>query len=201
MANLPPGMKPMLRKVVSDGGDELLQFYAEREQRLLGAARAVAQSHETNLANVPEYSDERVSERTDELTDGLFALVEGDFSEFFADLYVASAADADAKTPDRATAYADLTPDEWREQKTKWADGWREQGLEGTDDELATAHITTQFGIPKQAFYDVVVDWSDDAHGRKLEYFFGGYPYDPDRDVYPIVGLTTAETAIRWVVE
>jgi hypothetical protein len=62
----------------------------------------------------------------------------------------------------------------WAEQRAEWADSWREQGLEGTDRELSTAHVGARFDMDLEEFEKLVVDWSSEREKRALRQLLAG---------------------------
>lgn len=193
MSEIPAHVKPVLKRVVADGGDELLRFYAEKEDEMLSLAKR--QADVTDGLDAGDVPDVDVEARAEQLIDGLMALMEGSFPAFYAEQYIDTHADDNAKLPpEKARRYADLSADEWEEQKSDWADGWRNEGLEGTDDELARAHVTTRFGVSLEAFAQYVVTWGTGTQADRMEEFFGGTSFGSER--YTFVGLGTAEGII-----
>lgn len=193
-----PGMKTLAKQLLSGGQiGELLTFMGEKERAHLDLAEELAADFGVE-APTPLGAGDYEAFRAEQLRDGLMALAESDFPAFHVRQVFETYADDDTtKGAAEAMAYADMTADEFEDEKAAWAEGWRERGLEGTDEELASAHVTTRYGLELATFQRYVVGCAND--GDALETFLGGEPYEQGRETYVYLGLTTAETYLEHV--
>lgn len=189
--------KHLITQMLNQGGTELFEFLAEKEDAHLELAERMTEDFRLD-GSVPRQD---IEGRAEELKDGIVALASDTFPAFYVRTYFERMAEDTEKDADDALKYISTEglTDDWQEQKAAWAEGWREQGLEGTDDELAHAHVASRFGITLEEFESYVVDWRDEKFADRLETFLGGMPYQPGRTQRPLfVGLTTAETALQY---
>ncbi|WP_058365053.1 hypothetical protein [Haloparvum sedimenti] len=83
-------------------------------------------------------------------------------------LYVDEVAPETLTDADDAAQYAGMDPEDWQAQIESWADYYREQGMEGTDRELAAGHVSAKFGVDLDTFEDEIVAWTPTATYERL---------------------------------
>ncbi|WP_254763362.1 hypothetical protein [Natrinema marinum] len=165
----------------SQQAEAFLSIVAHRERRIM---EAVADLQEAVDADVDQLEGlPSVDDRVEQIRSMALAMVD----ESLPSWYVQEAIDID--NADEAAQYADLTDEEWQTTKETWADRYREQGVEGGVDELATAHVRARFNVDDlETFREAVVEWSDERQQAVLEEALAG-------------GLEMAEQGIRDVTD
>jgi hypothetical protein len=142
----------------------LTLLLAQEEEQLQEAVDELVETPGADVAvDVVDPED-----RSGQLRAGLKAVVNGDVPEQWVREYAA------LEHADEAAQYAGAHDDAWQGQCAEWAERWRENGLEGTDAELAEAFIRSRYGVPKDEFEAVVVEWDDDREKDALRQLLAG---------------------------
>jgi hypothetical protein len=104
-----------------------------------------------------------VDDRREELLGAVEAMTNGDLRAWFFSSEGPAARWLDQ--PEDAAAYADLEPEEWRDQIERWADTYRSQGVgdDLSDGDVAARHVERKFGVDIDTFEQQVVEWSPGA--------------------------------------
>jgi len=95
------------------------------------------------------------SARQEGLQSLVVAQMSGDLEGWYADHVLSEHVENESN----AAAYLTLEPEDWAEQKATWAEMYREQGAEGSDDALAEHHVQEQFGVSLSEFEREIVEW------------------------------------------
>lgn len=156
------GMAAMAKQILkSEGGKAMFSIITGAER---GLVASVKEQHDAlgidEIGALPDSED-----RAEELYQLALAKVNGRFPAFAVENQYGSRLD----NAEEAAEFAALDVDEWEEQKAEWADRYRSQGVEGTDEELAEAHVRARYDVDMATFETLVVDWSDDREARELE--------------------------------
>lgn len=142
----------------------ITMLLAQEEEQLQEAVAELVEATGADL-DVDVHDSEERSER---LRAGLKGMVNGDVPGAWV------AHETDLEHADEAAEFASADVDEWTEQCAEWAERWRDSGLEGTDAELADAHIRSRYGVTKAAFEELVVEWDDDRVNDALRSMLAG---------------------------
>lgn len=166
----------------SKQAEAFLSIVAHRERRIMEAVadlqEAVNDDDIERLEGLPSVDD-----RVEQIRSMALAMIDDSLPAW----YVEEAIDID--NAEEAAQYADLTDEEWQTTKETWADRYREQGVEGGIDELATAHVRTRFDVDDlETFREAVVDWPSERQQAVLEEALAG-------------GLEMAEQGIHDVTD
>lgn len=145
-----PGESEQIRAIAG------AQAELERQQRDALEAALIATGY-PDLSGLLEPLPDH-EERVQQLCDALAAKLKNDPWGAWSAHYTPDALEAEA-----AAEYAAMKPGEWKQQRDRWAERYREMAdvaTEGmSDDELVTAHIRTTFGVEPETFESVVVRW------------------------------------------
>ena len=156
------GKVAMARRMLNNEQAEAVFRIVSTVERALTAS--VKEQHDAlgidEIGALPDPED-----RAEELHQLAIAKVNGRFPAFAVENQYGSR----LENAEEAAEFAALDVDEWEEQKAEWADRYRSQGVEGTDEELAEAHIRARYDVDMATFETLVVDWSDDREARELE--------------------------------
>jgi len=151
------------RLLETDAMDHLTRVLAQSEHELLQAAQALDEAHGNDtIQNVPN-----IEERQAALKSLLRALV----TESLDDVWIEEIAPELLDNPDRAKEYLGMDAEKWDAQRERWADSYRENGADGTDEQLAAYHVRQTFGVDMEEFEDRVVNWNA---GEEAEDLFAG---------------------------
>ncbi|MFA9415168.1 hypothetical protein [Natrinema sp. HArc-T2] len=165
----------------SKQAEAFLSIVAHRERRIMEAVVDLQEATDADIdviEGVPSVDD-----RVEQIRSMALAMIDESLPEW----YITEA--MDLENAEEAAQYADLTADEWETTKETWADRYREQGIEGDVDELATAHVRARFDVDDlETFREGVVEWPDDRQRAVLEEALAG-------------GLEMAEQGIEDVTE
>ena len=165
----------------SKQAEAFLSIVAHRERRIMEAVVDLQEATDADIdviEGVPSVDD-----RVEQIRSMALAMIDESLPEW----YVQEA--VDLENAEEAAQYADLTEEEWQMTKETWADRYREQGIEGDVDELATAHVRARFDVDDlETFREAVVEWPDDRQRAVLEEALAG-------------GLEMAEQGIENVTE
>jgi|GEM_PF-1541124 len=165
----------------SKQAEAFLSIVAHRERRIMEAVVDLQEAADADIDVVEGVPS--VDDRVEQIRSMALAMID----ESLPSWYVQEA--MDLENAEEAAQYADLTADEWETTKETWADRYREQGIEGDVDELATAHVRARFDIDDlETFREGVVEWPDDRQRAVLEEALAG-------------GLEMAEQGIEDVTE
>ena len=165
----------------SKQAEAFLSIVAHRERRIMEAVADLQESVDADVDVVEGVPS--VDDRVEQIRSMALAMID----ESLPSWYVQEA--MDLENAEEAAQYADLTADEWETTKETWADRYREQGIEGDVDELATAHVRARFDVDDlETFREGVVEWPDDRQRAVLEEALAG-------------GLEMAEQGIEDVTE
>lgn len=181
------GKMQMMQKMMSDPAafvdTEMMQgitlLLAQEEEQLQESVAALVEAADTDVG----VDVEDPEARSGQLRAGLKAMVNGDIPA----TWVRTQSDVDLEHVDEAAEFANADPDDWQAQCQEWAERWRENGLEGTDAELADAHIRSRYGVTKATFEDVVVEWDADRVDATLRELLVG----PIEDVQDQIDAVT----------
>ncbi|SES70491.1 hypothetical protein [Natrinema hispanicum] len=161
--------------------EAFLSIVAHRERRIMEAVVDLQEATDADIDVIDGVPS--VDDRVEQIRSMALAMIDESLPEW----YITEA--MDLENAEEAAQYADLTADEWETTKETWADRYREQGIEGDVDELATAHIRARFDIDDlETFREAVVEWPDDRQRAVLEEALAG-------------GLEMAEQGIEDVTE
>lgn len=136
--------------------EALVTIIAELEYRQL---EAVENLHSALDVDGLEVTGDR-EQRQEQLKELIEAIASGDVTEH----WFANVASEHIENPEKATAYADLSEDEWEDQIEQWADAYRSRipdAEDMTDRELAAEHIYRTFGVGIDEFEREVVSFSE----------------------------------------
>ncbi|WP_455448603.1 hypothetical protein [Natrinema thermotolerans] len=165
----------------SKQAEAFLSIVAHRERRIMEAVVDLQEAADADIdviEGVPSVDD-----RVEQIRSMALAMIDESLPEW----YVQEA--MDLENAEEAAQYADQTEEEWQETKETWADRYREQGIEGGVDELATAHVRTRFDVDDlETFRQAVVEWPNERQQAVLEEALAG-------------GLEMAEQGIRDVTD
>nr|WP_239642047.1 hypothetical protein [Natrinema versiforme] len=166
----------------SQQAEAFLSIVAHRERRIMEAVadlqEAVDDEDVEPLEGLPSVDD-----RVEQIRSMALAMVDDSLPSWYVEEAI------DIENAGEAAQYADLTPEEWQTTKETWAERYREQDLEGTVDELATAHVRTRFDVEGlEEFREAVVEWPAERQKAVLEEALAG-------------GLQMAEQGINEVAE
>ncbi|AFO58429.1 MULTISPECIES: hypothetical protein [unclassified Natrinema] len=165
----------------SKQAEAFLSIVAHRERRIMEAVVDLQEAADADIdviEGVPSVDD-----RVEQIRSMALAMIDESLPEW----YIQEA--MDLENAEEAAQYADLTEEEWETTKETWADRYREQGIEGDVDELATAHVRTRFDVDDlETFRQAVIEWPDDRQRAVLEEALAG-------------GLEMAEQGIENVAE
>lgn len=168
------GKMQMMQKMMSDPAGFLDTEMMQGLTLLLAQEEAALQESVADLVNAADVDvDVQVAEpdeRAEQLRAGLKAVVSGTVPE----TWVRHFADAELDHVDEAVEFANADADEWDEQCREWAQRWRENDLEGTDAELSEAHIRTRFGVSRDEFEELVVEWDEERVNSALREMLAG---------------------------
>lgn len=137
---------------------------AEEEEQLQEAVADLVDAAEADL----DVDVHDPAERAEQLRAGLKGMVTSDIPATWV------RQTAPIENADEAAQYAGVDADGWGEQCATWAQRWRDNDLEGTDAELADAHIRSRYGVTKAEFEAVVVEWDGDRTSRALRDMLAG---------------------------
>jgi hypothetical protein len=147
----------------SDEARAAFEVLSEIETTLLESVRD--QHDAIGLETIDEDELPSKEDRVGQLQQAAEAKVGGRFPEFVVETFL----DDRLENADEAAAYADLSEEEWESTKAKWADNYREQGVEGDDEELARAHVRTRYDVDLDEFYHLVVNWPEGREAAELQ--------------------------------
>jgi hypothetical protein len=172
--NLPDGAKrEMARRFFEGQAEPLLTVVAHRERALVQHVREL---HEQlgieEIETVPQPED-----RVEQMQEFALAKLDGAGHEWYLEEMVG------VENVDEAVEHAGRPLDEWGETKAGWAEFYRSEGMEGTDRELAEAHVRTHFGVSLDTFEEVIVEWDESDEKALVEDVLAG-------------GINTAEQGI-----
>lgn len=169
--------KALARKFFeSQQAEALLSIVAHQERRIVQGVRDLQGALDVDdvapIEEIPSADD-----RVEQIRGLALAMVDEDLPAW----WVANI--ADIENAEEAAQYAALDAAGWETTKETWAANYREQGVEGTDHELATAHVRARFDAADLAtFEEIVVDWDDDRRRAVLEdVLAGGFALAEDR--------------------
>ncbi|DAC85267.1 hypothetical protein [Natrinema versiforme] len=166
----------------SEQAEAFLSIVAHRERRIMEAVadlqEAVDDEDVEPLEGLPSVDD-----RVGQIRSMALAMVDDSLPSWYVEEAI------DIENAGEAAQYADLTPEEWQTTKETWAERYREQDLEGSVEELATAHVRTRFDVEGlEEFREAVVEWPTERQKAVLEEALAG-------------GLQMAEQGINEVAE
>ncbi|QFU83385.1 hypothetical protein [Natronorubrum aibiense] len=165
----------------SKQAEAFLSIVAHRERRIMEAVADLQEAVDADIEQLEGLPS--VDDRVEQIRSMALAMID----ESLPSWYVQEA--MDLENAEEAAQYADLTAEEWETTKETWADRYREQGIEGSVDELATAHIRARFDVDDlETFRQAVIEWPDDRQRAVLEEALAG-------------GLEMAEQGIRDVTD
>lgn len=153
------------RVLESEQADAVLSILTTAETRLLDA---VAEQHqhldvEDPVERVPDPDD-----RADAIREMAIAWVEDRFAAHWVERY--SGLDNAAE----AAEFADMSREEWETTKAEWAARYRRNGADGSDDDLAGAHVAARYGVDLETFEQRVVEWPDDRKSDTVRDIMAG---------------------------
>lgn len=165
-----------VRNAVTGGNPKLAMAKNALESEWAAATLAIVAHRERQLVeHVDELHDELGLDGIDDIPDPddrveqirafALAMIDDSAAEWWVEHVLADRID----NASEAAQYADLDPEEWADQREQWADTYREQGVDGTTDELAAAHTRARYGLDLDEFESVVVEWSDDRQREAVE--------------------------------
>lgn len=156
------GMKRKMasRMLRSDRAEAVLDIAATAEHDLLAELQ---RTHDLldldHLDEVPAPADRR-----EQLRQMWLAMLEDRFPQWWVEHCCPR-----LENPGEAAQYADLSDEEWQEQKAEWAARYRRNGLEGDDDELAEAHVRKRYDVDLRTFRHLVVTWPENRVADEVE--------------------------------
>ncbi|WP_049902106.1 hypothetical protein [Natrinema sp. J7-1] len=166
----------------SQQAEAFLSIVAHRERRIMEAGADLQEAAGDDID--PLEGLPSVEDRVGQIRSMALAMIDGSLPSW----YVTEAMH-DLENAEEAAQYADQTAEEWQGTKETWAERYREQGIEGGVDELATAHVRARFDVDDlETFREAVVEWSDERRQAVLEEALAG-------------GLEMAEQGIYQVAE
>nr|WP_245800514.1 hypothetical protein [Natrinema saccharevitans] len=166
----------------SQQAEAFLSIVAHRERRIMEAVADLQEAAGDDIEPIEGLPT--VDDRVGQIRSMALAMIDGSLPSW----YVTEAMH-DLENAEEAAQYADQTAEEWQETKETWADRYREQGIEGGVDELATAHVRARFDVDDlETFREAVIEWSDERRQAVLEEALAG-------------GLEMAEQGIYEVAE
>lgn len=186
------GKMQMMQKMMSDPAafvdTEMMQgitlLLAQEEEQLQESVADLVEAADAD-ADVDVRDPEA---RSGQLRAGLKAIVNGNVPATWVRIQEV----IDLEHVDEAAEFANADADEWQAQCREWAERWRENGLEGTDEELADAHIRSRYGVTKATFERVVVEWDDERVDSTLRDLLAG-PIEDLQDQIDAVTETLQE--------
>lgn len=158
------GMKKrMLSKLMdSDAATNLTGIIAEVENELLQAAKPLDDELGTgHIDRVPSVEVRR---------DALKSLLEAVATDSMREVWVAEILPEIVENDDKAEQYVGLGDESeaWEKKQAAWAEGWRDNGAEGTDRALAEHHIRDTFGADPETFESRVVGFNAGEEAERL---------------------------------
>lgn len=151
------------RFLKSDRATAVFSVIAEAESTLV---KSVREQHATiGLDTIDEEDLPSREDRVTQLQQVALAKIEGRFPEYVVETYISDR----LNHADEASDFAAVTDEEWQAQKEKWAEEYRDAGYEGTDEELARAHVRSRYGADLDEFYALVVNWPEGREGAELK--------------------------------
>lgn len=146
--------------IASEKADAVLDVATTTETQLLSELQ---RTHDLlgldGLEGVPDPDDRRA-----QLRQMWLAMIEGRFPEWWVEHCCPR-----LENPAEAAQYADLSDEEWQEQKAEWAERYRNNDVDGDDDELAEAHIRHRYDVSLRTFRHLVVTWPEGRIADELE--------------------------------
>lgn len=135
---------------------------AEIEKALREETRALEEAADVERGDAPADPEDRADE--------LLELVGSMFSQNTVRHYLET--HTDVAEAAEVVEFAEMNGDEWREQKARWADGYRAKApdeTEGmTDDELAEIAVSERFGVSLDTFESEIVEFSREDAIREV---------------------------------
>lgn len=171
------------------GGEELLVHQAEMERGIVIQANQALEIADLGPAIRYPSIDERVTQ----LQDGLVALVDGKFEDFYTRQYVKNRLRSDWN---QVRGYVGLSPEAWESQKETIRETWEDAGMDS--DDPVDDHLRGVHGVGKEEFAREIVHQDSDS-GDTLERFLAGDPYFEDAPVF--TGLRTARQALEYALD
>lgn len=156
--------KRMMNELLgSSVSNSLTRVLAEAENELLTAAKAMEKAHGTETLGELPTVDERQA--------ALQQLIEALVTDSVDEVWMQQVAPALLDEAERAEGYLAMDEEDWSDQIQRWAEGYRQNGADGDDRELAEHHVQSTFGVDLGTFEERVVNWS---RGEEAERIFAG---------------------------
>jgi hypothetical protein len=168
----------MARRFFESQAEPLLAVVAHREKRLVEHVQAL--HDELGIDEIEDIPDP--DDRVAQMQSFALAKLDGSAHEW----YLREMLGAD--NVDEATTHVGKPLDAWDETMSGWADFYRDEGMEGSDRELAEAHVRTHFDLTLDQFETYVVEWDQEDERELVE------------DVL-VAGVNTAEEGIETATE
>ena len=157
----------------------ILNVIANVETSLQESAGRAAIAHDVDS----EIEVHDVEERVEMLRAGLQASMTGTIPQTWVKYC------SDLENAEEAAEFANIDAEDWEQQCDEWATKWRDSGLEGTDEQLAEAHIRQRYDVDKATFEETVVEWEEARAKEALEEMLAG----PMEDVVEQVDAVAEE--------
>lgn len=158
----------LVKQIANESGaiEAITQIVAGLEEDLL------TQIDELHAAQGIDYYDEipDAEERSATLQELIFAQLSGNQRQCYVDIELGK----HLENAEDAKPYLGLDPDEWEEQKEKWADAYAgkvERAEAMSTEEIAGTHVYQKFGVTLAEFERRVVEWDP---GEMLEASIAG---------------------------
>jgi hypothetical protein len=149
----------------SDLMNAFATIYATREYRLLEAVEELHRAADVEDPMTIQDVEEGVAARKEGLLDAVDALTSGEFQRWW---FSEGPGSEHLDDPEGALEYVGLPVDEWERQVERWADSYRERGVEAPDRDLADKHLRTRHGVGIEEFEREVVNWERRAALRTI---------------------------------
>lgn len=157
------GKKETAKRILkSDQAKAAFSAIAETETTLI---KSVREQHETiGLDTLDDDDLPSKADRVTQLQQLVLAKIEDRFPAHVVETYCGDRLDH----ADEAADFAAIPDEEWTAQKETWAEEYRDAGYEGSDEELARAHVRSRYGVDLDVFEALVVNWPEGREAAEL---------------------------------
>jgi len=137
---------------------------AEMEQTNRQAVRTLYEAVDEPPREAPAPID--VEQRTAVFCDIVGAFTPGEPT--LGQVWLRHAAPEELKDPEPAQQYLGMDADDWQAQRQTWAEMYRDAGVDGSRDELASIHVQEQYDVDLATFEEAIIGWDSEQAIRDL---------------------------------